>query len=114
MVQWLDVPKIGTLFALAENRLPMFEANSNQLNCLADLMLIAFLECLAPREASISLAQLHTRNFAPHQQATRDCICYLFKQGRVEISPFFQKWRGKVRVRDMTISLKLDSSFDNL
>ncbi len=86
----------------------MFEANSNQLNCLADLVLIAFLGCLAPREASISLAQLHTRNFAPHQQATRDCIYYLFKQGRVEISPFVQKRRGRVHARDMNISLKLD------
>lgn len=85
----------------------MFEADSNQLNCLADLMLIAFMECLAPSETSISLAQLHTRNFAPHQQATRDCICFLFKQGKVVISPIIKKRKGRVHIRDTNILLNV-------
>ncbi|WP_157152645.1 hypothetical protein [Cellvibrio sp. BR] len=84
----------------------MFEANSIQLDCLADLVLIAFMECLAPGEVSLTLAQLHTRNFTNHHQATRDCICFLFKQGRVVISPIIQKRRGRV-VRDTNILIRI-------
>lgn len=85
----------------------MFEANSIQLDCLADLLLIAFMECLAPGEASLTLAQLHTRNLTPHQQATRDCICFLFKRGRLVVSPVTQKRRGRVLVRDTNILINI-------
>jgi hypothetical protein len=88
----------------------MFEANSIQLDCLADLVLIAFMECLAPGEVSLTLAQLHTRNFTPHQQATRDCICFLFRQGRVATSPIAQKTRGRVLVRDTNILITITPS----
>ena len=87
----------------------MFEANSIQLDCVADLVLIAFMECLAPGEASLTLAQLHTRNFTPHQQATRDCVCFLLKQGRVVVSPIVQKRRGRALVRDTNILINIAS-----
>lgn len=109
LVQCLHVPKIGTILALDE--IPfMFEANSTQLDCLADLLLIAFMECLAPGETSLTLAQVHTRNFTPHQQATRDCICFLFKRGRVVISPVIRMRRGRVLVRDTNIRINITAA----
>lgn len=109
LVQCFRVPKIGTILALDET-LFMHEANSIQLDCLADLLLIAFMECLAPGETSLTLAQLHTRSFTPHQQATRDCICFLFKRGRVVISPVIQKRRGRVLVRDTNIRINITAA----
>lgn len=85
----------------------MFEANSDQLDCLADVVLIAFMECLIPGEASLTLAQLHTRNFTPHEHTTRDCICFLYKQGRVVISRIAQKRRGRLLVRDTNILINI-------
>ena len=85
----------------------MFEANSIQLDCIADIVLIAFMECLAPGEVSLTLSQLHTRNFTPHQHTTRDCICFLYKQGRVVISRIAQKRRGRVLVRDTNILINI-------
>lgn len=89
----------------------MLDANSDQLDCLADLIFIALLECLALEEASLSMEQLHTRNFTPHPQATRDCICFLAKQGRVVISPITIKKKGRaIQARDTNITINICST----
>jgi len=79
-------------------------------DCLANLVLIAFLECLQPREASVSLAQFHTRNFSPHPQLTRDCICLLIKQGRVSARGLSKKKRGRVLHKGLEITNHLSSA----
>lgn len=87
----------------------MYSHYDRSLSCLADLILIAFLECLQPREASVSLVQLHTRNFSPHPQLTRDCICFLIKQGRVGVTFVGKRRRAKARLRGLEITIKISS-----
>ena len=74
------------------------------------MVLIAFLECLQPREASVSLTRFHTRNFSPHPQLTRDCICFLIKQGRVGATFVGQGKRAKARLRGLEITIKVSGA----
>lgn len=102
-------PKMVHFLALDE--FFMYEADSSQLNCLADLVLISFMECLLPGEVSISINQILMRNLTPHEQATRDCICFLYRQGRVKISPVMTKRVGRVvQVRDTKVELKISAA----
>lgn len=88
----------------------MYSSYDRSLGCLADLVLIAFLECLQPREASVSLTRLHTRNFSPHPQLTRDCICFLIKQGRVGATFVGKGKRAKARLRGLEITINVSSA----
>lgn len=87
----------------------MHSLHDSSSDCLANLVLVAFLECLQPKEKLVSLAQFHTRNFSPHPQLTRDCICLLIKQGRVRAKLNNKRMRGRRQLRELELTTSITS-----
>lgn len=88
----------------------MNNEEDNPSHYIADLVLVAFLECLANKETHVPLVQFHARNYSPHPQLTRDCVCFLIKQGRVSVSFIGKSRKGKRLSRGLDINTNISSN----